>query len=165
MNAATSSQRQINSVGRGLSAAGFKASSKRPRSGPRRRPYSARRAGGSSILGGRSGDPLSERKRRSRSHFSGEISRHFEAGADFDNNGSGPAHGVSPKKAFPAGFGPGQQQLAASAPAVTPRRAGEWIKFRIAEEYITFCKRSIDAVGKSPAILSLAAGRCDRYYR
>jgi hypothetical protein len=62
-----------------------------------RRPFSRQfvRAAGA-ILGKNSGAPPVGAKRLSRSHFGGNISRNFHASADFDNDGSCPAHGSSP---------------------------------------------------------------------
>ena len=62
-----------------------------------RRPFSRQfvRAAGA-ILGKNFGAPPIGAKRLSRSHFGGNISRNFHARADFDNDGSCPAHGSSP---------------------------------------------------------------------
>jgi hypothetical protein len=63
----------------------------------------ARVAAGSSFLAKPSGLPPLGRKPGSRSHFRGEIRRHFKAGADFDNDRGRPAHRVLLTSVFPAG--------------------------------------------------------------
>jgi hypothetical protein len=89
-------------------------------------PWLARRAAGSSSLASVPALRRSGGSAGSRSHFGGKISRDFHASANFNNNGSSPAHGFLLKRAFPAGTHPGCREASSFGVARHPLFVLDW---------------------------------------